>query len=161
LRNETQQALQLIYDLFYGSGGKWPTFGQFQRALSRRAGPDADAARIVQRISVTLLEPPEGHNGYPAANTKLILTADGIARCTGSAEDIANLVTASRWLGRLVAHADLSSDAHGRGMRFTTRQLAEAVPLSLDSDQNAVSRLVAILQSEGWVQDDDRTHDRT
>jgi hypothetical protein len=152
----TQQVLQLVYDLFCGGGGTWPVLGDLQRALDRRGSSGVDAARIVQRIPATLLKPLSSTGSYPVPSEKVILTAEGIECCEGSAEDIANLVIAVRWLARLAERSD-SGDYGERGMRFTTRQLAEAVSLSLESDLNSVSRLVAILLAEGWVQKDGGT----
>jgi hypothetical protein len=149
----TQQVLQLVYDLFYGSGGTWPVLGDIQRALNRQGNRGVDAARIMQRIPATLLKPLSNTGGYPAPSEKVILTAEGIERCARSAEDIANLVIAVKWLARLAERSD-SGDYGERGMRFTTHQLAEAVSLSPESDLNTVSRLVAILLAEGWVQND-------
>ena len=151
-----QRVLQLIYDLFYGSGGTWPVLGDLQRALNRQGDSEVDATRILQRIPAKLLKPLSSADGYPAPSEKVILTAEGIERCTGSAEDIANLVIAVKWLARLAERSG-SGDYGERGMRFTTHQLAEAVSLSPESDQNSVSRLVEILLAEGWVQNDGGT----
>jgi hypothetical protein len=152
----TQQVLQLVYDLFYGSGGTWPVLGDLQRMLNHQGNSDVDAAWIVQRIPATLLKPLSSTDGYPAPSEKVVLTAEGIERCMGSAEDIANLVIAVKWLARLAERSD-SGEYSKRGMRFTTHQLAEAVSLSLESDPNSVGRLVAILLAEGWVQNDGGT----
>lgn len=149
----TRQVLQLVYDLFYGNGGTWPSLGDLQRALNRQGKSSVDAARIVQRIPMTLLKPLSSAAGYPAPSERVILTAEGIERCTGSAEDIANLVIAVKWLARLAERCD-SEDYGERGMRFAAHQLAEAVSLSLESDRDSVNRLVAILLAEGWVQSD-------
>lgn len=147
----TQQILQLVYDLFYSSGGTWPTLGDLQRALNQRGNYGLDAAWIVQRIPARLLKPSSSSDGYPSPFERVILTAEGIERCFRSGEDIANFVIAVKWLARL-AEQPRSRDYGGRGMRITYQQLAEAVPLSLESDQNSVSRLVEILLTEGWVQ---------
>ncbi len=53
--DKTQKILQLVYDLFYRSGGTWPLLGDLQRELNRQGNSGMDAARIVQRIPVTLL----------------------------------------------------------------------------------------------------------
>lgn len=158
--DRTQQVLQLVYDLFYGSGGTWPVLGDLQRALNHQGNSGMDAARIVQRIPATLLKPLSSTDGYPAPSERVILMAEGIERCAGSAEDITNLVIAVKWLARLAERSD-SGDYGERGMRFTTHQLAEAVSLSLESDSNSVSRLVAILLAEGWVQDDGGTRGKS
>jgi hypothetical protein len=154
--DKTQQVLQLVYDLFCGSGGTWPVLGDLQRALNRQDNSGVDAARIVQRIPATLLKPLSSTDGYPAPSEKVILTAEGIERCAGSAEDIANLVIAIKWLARLADRSG-SGDYSEPGVRFTTHQLAEAVSLSLESDPDSVNRLVAILLAEGWVKDDGNT----
>jgi hypothetical protein len=41
------------------------------------------------------------------------------------------------------------------GIRFTSQQLAEAVSLLTDADEQAINRLIAILCAEGLVQDGD------
>jgi len=152
----TQQVLQLVYNLFYESGGTWPALGDLQRALNRQGNGSEDAALIVQRIPAALLKPLRTTDGYPAPSEKVILTAEGIERCAGSAEDIDNLVIAMKWLARLMERPE--SKDHGEyGMRFTTDQLAEAVALSVESDPHSISRLVAILLAEGWVQNDGGT----
>lgn len=156
----TQRVLQLSYDRFYADGGEWPTFGYLHRALSRQAGTDVDVARIVRQVSPKLLKPLRSTDGYPAPAEKLLLTVEGIKRCRGSEDDIANFVLAVRWLGRRAGRSDLSGEQDERGMRFTTRQLAEAVSLSLGSDRNSVNRLVSILQAEGWVLDDGGTRSK-
>jgi len=149
--NMAGQILQLIYDRFYDDGGVWPTLGYLQRALNRQSANRIDAARIVQRVPAALLKPLPSANGYPAPTERLVLTAEGIERCIGSGEDIENFIAAIKWLVKMAERADLSDDQGEHGLRFTNRQLAEAVSLSSGSDQNAVHRLVAILQSEGWV----------
>jgi hypothetical protein len=154
-RGMKQQVLQLVYDLFYGSGGTWPALGDLQQKLNRRKNV-VHAARVVQRIPATLLKPLNRTDGYITPCEKVILTAEGIERCAGSAEDIANLVIAVKWLARMAERSD-SDDRGERGMRFATHQLAEAVSLCLESDQNSINRLVAILLAEGWVQSDGGT----
>jgi hypothetical protein len=148
LKAETRQVLQAIYDLFYGSEGAWPRLGDLQLELSRRYNRKVDAARIVRRIPATLLKPLRYTDDYPAPTERLVLTVEGIARCVGSGEDIENFVTAVRWLARRAERSD-STDPGKRRIRFTTRQLADAVSLSLEADPEAVHRLVAILQAEG------------
>lgn len=150
--DRTQKVLQLVYDLFCNNGGTWPTLGDLQRTLNRQRSSE-DAALIVRSIPATLLKPLRSTDGYPAPSEMIILTAEGIERCKGSAEDIDNLVIAVKWLARLVERSD-SNDYAKSGMRFTAQQLAEAVALSLESDRNSMSRLVAILMAEGWVRDD-------
>jgi hypothetical protein len=88
--------------------------------------------------------------GYPALTEKVVLTFAGMERCSGSGEDIENTLTAVKLLSRRAEHAD-PSDEEEPGVRFTISQLIDAVSLSLDSDQAAVSRLLAILESEGWI----------
>jgi hypothetical protein len=154
--NTKQQVLQLVYDLFYQSGGTWPVLGDLQRALNHQGNSGLDAAWIVRHIPRTLLKPLGSAGAYPAPLEKVILTVEGIKRCSRSDEDIANLLIAVKWPARHAEHP--SSGDHGdRGMRFTIQQLAEAVSLSLESDRNSVCRLVEILLAEGWVQEDDGT----
>ena len=152
-KDMTQRVLQLIYDLFCGSGGMWPTLAHLQRALDRQGNSNVDAARVVERIPARLLKPSGSAAGYPASAGQLTLTVEGIRRCTRSDEDIANFMAAVRWLARRAEHADLAGDASEPGMRFTTLQLAEAVPLSIESDGQSIRRLVAILQVEGLVKE--------
>jgi hypothetical protein len=151
LRNDARQALQLVYDDFYDSGGVWPTLGDIQRTLNRESVDRVNALRIVRRIPPRLLKPLPGEDPYPALSERLVLTAEGIKRCKGSSEDVENFMTAIKWLAKMAGRAELSNGQGGIGVRFTTRQLAEAVSLPLDADRIAVSRLVAILHSEGWV----------
>lgn len=154
MKAETQQVLQIIYDLFYGSGGTWPGLVDFQRELNRRNGRSLDAARLVQRVPATLLKPLCYTDGYPAPTAKLVLTVEGIDRCVGSGEDIENFVTAVQWLARLAGRSNSAGHVE-RGIRYTAQQLADAVSLSMESDFEAINRLVAILQAEGWAQDGD------
>jgi hypothetical protein len=144
--------LQLVYDLFYDAEGIWPTVADLQQVLNRRGYSKVDAARIVQQIDATMLKPLDSSTSYPLPITKLILTAEAIKRCTNSAEDIANLLAALKWLGRRMEQLHSTADQSERGMRFTTQQLAEALPVDLHSA--ALHRLVAILQAEGWTYDD-------
>jgi hypothetical protein len=147
----TQIVLQLGYEKFCASGGTWPVLGDVQRDLNRGGNGSADAAQIVQRIPVTFLKPLGITDGYPAPFEEVILTAEGIERCVGSAEDIDNLVIAVKWLARR-AERTIRKDYSQHGMRFTVDQLADAVSLSLRSDENCVNRLLSILLAEGWVQ---------
>jgi hypothetical protein len=144
--------LQLVYDLFYDSEGIWPTLADLQQALNRRGFNKVDAARIVQQVDAGLLKPLDSPNGYPVPIVQLILTADAIKRCVNSAEDIANLLAAVKWLGRRMEQQHAATGQSERGMRFTTEQLAEAIPV--ESNSAALRRLMAILEAEGWVHDD-------
>lgn len=144
--------LQLVYDLFYDAGGIWPPLADLQQALNRLGYDKVVAARIVQQIDAVLLKPLDSSIGYPPPTERLILTAEAIKRCANSAEDIANLLAAVRWLGRRMEQLHSTANQNERGMRFTTQQLAEAVPVDLNSA--ALRRLVAILQAEGWIHDD-------
>jgi hypothetical protein len=155
--DKRQQVLQTVYDRFYGSGGTWPTLGYLQRTLNRQSNSNLDAVQIVQHIPKSLLKVLPPVNGYPAPTTKLILTIEGIERCSGSGEDIRNFIKAVTWLAGRADRFDLSSDQGERGVRFTSRQLAEAVPLSVSKDRKAVSRLLAMLRAEGLLVDDGDT----
>jgi hypothetical protein len=157
----TQRVLQLIYDFFYGSGGIWPTLADLQQALNRQGGSKVDAARVIRHVPATLLRPLNNSDSYPSATNKLILTAEGVNRCAGSDKDIANFLKAVAWLASRVAQSTSADNQDEHAMPFTTRQLAEAVPLSLNSDPNSIRRLVAILQAEGWVHNDDATRRRS
>jgi hypothetical protein len=153
MRDEAQQVLQFVYDRFFESGGVWPTLRDLQRALNCRRRRSVDAARVVQRIPATLVKPLSSGHGYPAPTEKLILTVEGIERCAGSGEDIENVMTAVKWLAKLVERSAPPRGQSERGLRFTVHQLADAVSLSADKDRKAVARLIAILQAEGWVDD--------
>lgn len=154
MRNDmAHQVPQLIYDLFYGSGGTWPTLAQLQRELDRRAYGNVDAALVVRHIPPAILRPLSSYDGYPAFTEELVITAEGIRRCEGSDKDITNFLKAVRWLGEQARYPDLTSGDRDRGMAFTVAQLAEAVSLSLDSDPGSVNRLLAILKAEGWVKE--------
>lgn len=145
--------LQLVYDLFYEAEGIWPTLADLQLQLDRRGYGNLVAARIVQQIDAALLKPLDPSNDYlPPTERRITLTAEGIKRGTNSSEDIANLLAAVRWLGRRMEQLHATANHSERGMRFTSQQLAEAVPLDLNSA--ALRRLVAILQAEGWIHDD-------
>jgi hypothetical protein len=143
---------QPTYDLFYDAEGIWPTLADLQQTLDRRGYGNVVAVRIVQQIDAALLKPLDFSNGHPPPTDRLILTAAAIKRCTNSGEDIANLLAAVRWLGRRMEQFHAPADQRERGMRFTAQQLAEAVPLDLNSA--ALRRLVEILQAEGWIHDD-------
>lgn len=144
--------LQLVYDLFRDAEGRWPTIADLQQELNRRGHNKVDAARIVRQIDAALLKPLNMVIGYPPSLQQLTLTAEAIKRCSNSAEDIANLLTAMRWLARRMEQLQEGVSQSEYGMRFTTQQLAEGVPLDLHSA--ALKRLVAILQTEGWTHDD-------
>ena len=154
----TQRVLQLVYDLFCSGGGTWPTLGDLQRALSRQVNGTVDAVLVLQRIPVKLLKPFSGANGYPDPSERVILTAEGIERCRGSAEDIANFVIAVKWLAR-TAERQAVGEGSDHGLPFTTRELAEAVSLSMESDLVSVNRLIAILLAEGLVKEDDSSRE--
>lgn len=144
--------LQLVYDLFYESGGIWPTLAELQQRLNRLGHSNVVAARVVQQIDAALMKPLDSPNGYPAPIERLILTSEAIKRCSNSQEDIANLLTAVRWLGRRMEMEHTTTNQSEHGMRFTFKQLAEAVPVDVDSA--SLHRLVAILQAEGWIHGD-------
>jgi hypothetical protein len=144
--------LQLVYDLFYGAEGIWPTIADLQQELNHRGYGKVGAARIVRQIEPSLLKPLDFSNGHPASTERLILTAEAIKRCANSEEDIANLLVAVKWLARRMEQLQATVNQSEYGMRFTTQQLAEAVPVRVGSP--ALHRLVAILQTEGWIHDD-------
>lgn len=150
MRAKKQQALQTVYDLFYGSGA-WPGLSDLQVELNHRNRRSVDAARIVQPIPAALLKPLHYTDGYPVPTERLVLTIEGIARCVGGGEDTGNFVTAVRWLARRAERSD-STDQDESLIRFTKRQLADAVSLSLEADPKAVNRLIAILQAERCAQ---------
>jgi hypothetical protein len=152
-----QQALNLIYRLFRDSGGIHPTIGDLQQAFDDQGDGDVDAARVVQRIPAKFLKPLSSSPDYPRPDERLMLTAEGISRAAGSSTDMGNYVASVQWLARRADRRGRSGEQSGHGMQFTTRQLAEVVPLSLDSDRRAFNRLIAILEAEGWLLDDDNT----
>jgi len=153
--NRNQKVLQLIYDPFVGNGGTWPTLGDLQRALKRQGNRHVDAFEVVQRIPPTFLNPLSNVDTYPAPTEKLILTIEGIERCTGSGEDIENFLIALKLLVRWTDRSDLAGGPGEDGIRFTSQQFAEAVSLLTDADEQAINRLIAILRAEGLVQDGD------
>lgn len=153
--NRNQKVLQLIYDLFVGNGGTWPTLGDLQRALKRQGNRHVDAFEVVQRFPLTFLNPLSNVNTYPAPSEKLILTIEGIERCTGSGEDIENFLITLKLLVRWTDRSDLAGGPGEDGIRFTSQQFAEAVSLLTDADEQAINRLIAILRAEGLVQDGD------
>lgn len=146
-----QRVLQLVYDLFCDSGGTWPMLCDLQRALNRQVNGNMDAVLALRRIPATLLKPISSEVGYPNPSERVVLTAEGIERCKGSAEDIANFVIAVKWLARM---GERKAIEEGRdGLRPTIGELAEAVSLSLESDSTSVNKLVEILVAEGLVMD--------
>ena len=153
MKAETQQTLQAIYDLFYDGGGMWPRLGDLQPELNRQGSAGIDAVRAVRRTPAALLKPMRSGNDYPAPSERLLLTAEGVARCAGSEEDVENFLTAVKWLAR---RAELF-DPRTPWVRFTTGQLAEAVSLPLEWDSKSAHRLLAILQAEGWLKEDGTT----
>ena len=84
-----------------------------------------------------------------------MLTIEGIERCTGSGEDIENFLITLKLLVRWTDRSDLAGGPGEDGIRFTSQQLAEAVSLLTDADEQAINRLIAILCAEGLVQDGD------
>jgi hypothetical protein len=149
-----QRVLQIIYDSFYATGGKWPSRVYLERELNRQSDRRldvVDVVKILQHIPPALLKPVSGAAGDLAPAEKLVLTLEGIARCSRSRDDVENTLAAVKWLARRAEHPDLSDEQDQRGVRFTISQLAEAVALSVDSDQKAISRLISILESEGWI----------
>ncbi|MDQ2815012.1 MAG: hypothetical protein M3Z75_24965, partial [Actinomycetota bacterium] len=111
--------MQLIYDPFAGNGGTWPTLGDLQRALKRQGNRHVDAFEVVQRIPPTFLNPLSNVNTYPAPAEKLILTIEGIERCTGSGEDIENFLITLKLLVRWTDRSDLAGGPGEDGIRFT------------------------------------------
>jgi hypothetical protein len=147
-----KQALDLIYRLFRNSGGTYPTVSDLQREFDE-LGVDVDAARVVQRIPAKFLKPLSSAPKYPLPDERLILTAEGMAQATGSLRDMKNYVASIQWLARRADRPVTPGDQGKRGMQFTIRELAAAVSLSLDSDRDAINRLIAILEAEGWLLD--------
>lgn len=158
MNNKKRRTLQLVYDLFYGSGGVWPSVGRVQQVLDHQGGCAIDVSRVVRRMPTRVMRPLHDSGGYIPASAELVLTAEGVARCTGSQEDITNLVIAVKWLARRMKHAALSGAPDLYGAYFTISQLAAAV--SLEPDRTAVNRLAAILQAEGWIQHGNGTHSK-
>jgi hypothetical protein len=110
---------------------------------------------LTDSVPPTFLNPLSNVNTYPALTEKLILTIEGIERCAGSGEDIENFLITLKLLVRWTDRSDLSGGPGEDGIRFTSQQLAEAVSLLTDADEQAINRLIAILCAEGLVQDGD------
>jgi hypothetical protein len=147
-----QQALDLTYRLFRDSGGTYPTVSDLQWEFDE-LGIDVDAARVVQRIPARFLKPLPSTPKYPLPDERLVLTAEGVAQAAGSLRDMKNYVASIRWLARQADRPVAPGDQGKRGMQFTIRELAAAVSLSFDSDRDAINRLIAILDAEGWLLD--------
>lgn len=124
-REMIQQVLQIVYDHFYATGGTWPSLGYLQRTLNRQNDRRIDASQIVRRIPPTLLK--QLSSAYPAPTELLILTLEGIKRCSGSLDDVENSLTAVNWMARWAERPGLSDENDKRGMHFTISQLAEGV----------------------------------
>jgi hypothetical protein len=153
VKDEARQILAITYSHFHSTGGEWPTLGYVQRELNRRSEKGTDVVRAVRRIPTALLKPLPTGDHYPALTEVVILTAEGIRHSPGSGEDIGNLTASVRWLVRLTERANVSAEEGLLGVRFTIRQLADAVSLSVETDRKAIDRLLAILQSEGLMHD--------
>lgn len=144
--------LQIVYDLFRRTEGIWPTIADLQQELNHRGHDAVVAVRIVRQIDAVLLKPLDFSNGHPAPTEQLILTAEAIKLCANSTEDLANLLVAVKWLARRMEQLQATVNQSEHGMRFTPQQLAEAIPVGLNSA--ALHQLVTILQAEGWIHDD-------
>jgi hypothetical protein len=146
------EVLQLVYNWFREHGGEWPDFDTIERWLGKFRG--LDAIQIVNSIPETLLTPLNYAGGRPDPKGKMVLSVEGVARCRGSDDDVHNFVAALRWM---VQHDEDYDPPQGRagGVPISAEELAEELRLPLISDSKSIRRLVALLNAEGLVSDDE------
>jgi len=160
MNRESAVALQVIYTHFRERGGQWPTFGYFERWLSRYR--EEDALQVINRIPSGLLRPLTFRNGRPDPVGKLVLTAAGVARCLGSDDDTKNLVAAVEYLVRHdrtydPPEIDPPEIPTASRVPVSSDQITGELSLPLQADPKSGERLMALLKGEGLVMSDEHS----
>jgi hypothetical protein len=154
MRNANEQViLQVIYQWFREHDGQWPDFDTIRRWLDRYR--QIDATRGITEIPRELLRPLCYIDGRPDPGGKLILTAEGVAKCVASDDDIRNLERAVRWMTEKNKNYDPPQDRPGSGVPITPWQLAHELHLPLNSEPKSIRRLIALLRAEDLVSSDE------
>jgi len=150
VRSKTLQTiLQAIYQWFRAHDGEWPDFDTIERWLDRNR--QIDAVQAIKQVPHELLKPLRYIDGRPEPGGKLILTAEGVARCVASDDDIRNLERALQWMAQESRDYDPPPGRAGSGAPITPRQLANELHLPLISEPSSIQRLIALLRAEDLV----------
>jgi hypothetical protein len=102
-------------------------------------------------IPQKLLKPLSCVDGRPEPSASVILRVEGVARCLGSDDDTNNFVAALRLMVRKYISYDPEPEKIGCGVPISAKWLAVELELPLISDPNSIRRLIALLEVEGLV----------
>ena len=150
-----REVLQAIYTWVLAHGGESPPFDSFDRHLNSLREKPIDTADILWRLSPRFVKPLNYVDGRPEARGKVILRLAGVARCQGSDADIKRFMAALRLMIKKNKGYDPPPEKIGCGMPISAEQLASELELPLRSDPDSIKRLMALLEAEGLVSDDE------
>jgi hypothetical protein len=153
--NAEREALQAIYRWQLAHGGESPPLDSLDRELNRLRDKPLDTAGILGRLSPRFVKPLSYVDGRPDPRGKVVLRLEGVARCQGSDNDIKRFMAAVRWMIRKNKRYDPPPEKIGCGMPISTEELASELDLPLMSDPDSIKRLMALLEAEGLVSDDE------
>ena len=139
---------QIIYNYFREHSGDWPSLSYIDRHLDRYE--NLDITEVIYCVPAAYMRKARDVGDGPDSEEKLILSAAAIACCNGSADDIANFISALQYLGERET-GDLPIPQLKHGMSITEEELASALGLPLASDAKSIKRLIALLEAERVV----------
>jgi hypothetical protein len=148
-RDAMLELFQVIYNYFREHGGEWPSRSYIERWFDCYKD-DLDVVKIISRASPTYIRSVRNVDDDADSEERLILSVAAVACCRGSADDVANFMSALQYLGKRET-GDISGRELKHGMRITEDGLANALDLPLASDANSIKRLIELLNAEGVV----------
>jgi hypothetical protein len=150
-----QEVLQAVYMWLLAHGGESPPFDSFDRHLNSLREKPLDTADILRRLSPRFVKPLRYVDGRPEPRGKVILRLAGMARCQGSDADVKRFMAALRLMIKKNKGYDPPPEKIGCGMPVSAEQFASELELPLRSDPDSIKRLMALLETEGLISDDE------
>jgi hypothetical protein len=135
-----QVALQVVYDAFRADG-EWPEYAYVDKALDRRGLVAEDALADVP--AGLIIPEPGRHGAHLQRHDRIKLTVAGIARCSGSDDDLALFLRVLRFFVRL----DEEYDPPRTGSEPLTAD-SDRLVAELDLSRGEVLRAYRLLEVE-------------
>jgi len=155
MARKEQEVLQALYMWRLAHGGESPPLDSFDRDFNRLRDKPVDTINILSRLSPRFVKPLRYADGRPDPRSRVILRLEGVARCRGSDDDIRRFMAALQWMIRQNKRYDPPPEKIGCGMSISAEQLSTELELPLRSDPDSIKRLMALLEAEGLVSDDE------
>jgi hypothetical protein len=150
-----QKVLQAIYMWLLAHGGESPLLDSLDRDLNRLTDKPIDTIGILDRLSPRFIKPLSHFHGRPDPRGRVVLRLEGVARCQASDDDTRRFLAAVNWMIRKNKGYDPAPEKIGCGMPISAEQLASELELPLRSDPDSIKRLMALLEAEGLISDDE------